>query len=1036
MALNKQPIAINFTKGLDLKTDPFQVQVGNFLALNNSVFTTTGRLTKRHGFSNITNLPNNYQSTLTTLNDNLIATGSNLYAFSEDTNQWLNQGIIQPVQLNTLPLVRISTSQTSPDTGIAPNGLVLLTYMEGGNSYYQVSDSVTGQQIVKKTGLIATAVAPRAFVLGNYFIIMFIDMVGGNAAIQYIATPWGNPSNTMPVATFSSNVGSTSSGYDGQIINGNLYVAWEGSSSVNIAYLNTILALSPTTVIASGSASLVSVTGDATRSRVFVSYYNGNTFAAAFTYLLVLAMSPTPIGTGVNYSELTSVATNGTCTVFSETVNDYGYDATIRTDYVSGITVTLPGVGTGPGTTSSLTFPTAATPTPVVGMTPTIILRSVGLASKAFIGVNGTIYMLVAYGDTNQSNPANNSNEPTYFLIDETGSIYMRLAYSNGGGYARNQVLPNVTFRNDQYYVPYLLNDFLASVNKGTNLPIGTPTNAIYTQTGVGLAKFTLNTTQQYSSEIAGTLNLTGGLLWEYDGVKPVENNFQVWPENIEAGTTTGSGGLTAQTYYYVFTYEWTNSQGNLERSAPSIPLAVTTTTGSSTNTLHVPTLRLTYKISPNPVRIVGYRWSQAQQIYYQFTSLTSPILNDPTVDYVNIVDANSDAAILGNVLLYTTGGVIENIGAPASIASALFDNRLWIVDAEDQNLLWYSKQVIENVPVEMSDLLTFYVAPTTSAQGSTGTITALYPMDDKLIIFKRNAAYYVNGTGPDNTGSNSTYSQPIFITASVGCANPNSIVLMPQGLMFQSDKGIWLLGRDLSTKYIGAQVEAYNATPVLSATAVPGTTQIRFILDTGTTLMYDYFFDQWATHSNVLAISGTLYQGFHTYLNSLGQIFQESATSYLDGSTPVLMSLTTSWINVAGLQGFERFYFANLLGTYVTPFKLNVGMAYNYNPSNSQAILVTPDNYTPPWGGEAVWGSGSSWGSEQPLGTGSPGNVFSARLWPEIQKCQSFQVSIQEIYDSTLGVSAGEGLTLSGLALIVGLKKGYRTQSAIKSFG
>ena len=55
----------------------------------------------------------------------------------------------------------------------------------------------------------------------------------------------------------------------------------------------------------------------------------------------------------------------------------------------------------------------------------------------------------------------------------------------------------------------------------------------------------------------------------------------------------------------------------------------------------------------------------------------------------------------------------------------ALFDTRLWMVDAEDQNLLWFSKQVIEATPVEMSDLLTMYIAPTTSSEGNTGPITA-----------------------------------------------------------------------------------------------------------------------------------------------------------------------------------------------------------------------------------------------------------------------------------------------------------------------
>jgi hypothetical protein len=647
-----------------------------------------------------------------------------------------------------------------------------------------------------------------------------------------------------------------------------------------------------------------------------------------------------------------------------------------------------------------------------------VILRSVGLASKPIIN-NSVIYVVATYGE---------SNQPTYFLIDSSGAIYMRLAYSNGGGYETNQVLPTISSINNRFYVPYLIKDFLASVNKATNNVTGTPVNAIYTQTGINLAKFAINMTGQYSSEIASVLHLTGGQLWEYDAVKPVEHGFQVWPENVQSTTSTGSGDITAGTYFYQFCYEWTDNQGLLHRSAPSIPIKQDTTTPSSTNTLYVPTLRLTYKIAPNPVRIVGYRWSVAQQVYYQFTSLTSPVLNDPTVDYVVITDTNADSAILGQTLLYTTGGVLENIAAPASIASALFNNRLWLIDAEDQNLLWYSKQVIEGVPVEMSDLLTFYVAPTSGAQGSTGSITAISAMDDKLIIFKKDAIYYVTGSGPDNTGANSGYSDAIFITSSVGCNNPNSIVLMPQGLMFQSNKGIWLLGRDLNTKYIGDGVEAYNNQPVLSAKSVPATNYVLFILSNSVTLMYDYYVGQWGTHSNKQALSSTLFNNVLTYLTQQGTVLQEASGSYTDDSSPVLVSLTTSWINMAGLQGYERFYFMYLLGTYYSPYKLNVQLAYDYNPNASQSIIVSPDNFASAWGGESQWGSGGPWGG--------PGNTFEARIFPQIQKCESFQVTISEQYDSTLGQAAGQGLSLSGLNMVIGVKKGYRVQKASKSFG
>lgn len=1014
MALQKTAIPINFSRGLDKKTDPFQVQVGNFLSLTNSVFTTTGRLTKRNGFANITDLPNTDQTTLTTLNDNLIATGSNLYAYSNIAQEWINKGQVQPVRLNVQSMIRNSDSQVSPDSATTANGLTVLVYKDSdGNSYYQISDANTGEQIVSRQELSPGAVSGRTFILGIYFIVTFIASIAGTPHLQYIAIPINNVTNPSPIVDFSTNVGDINSGYDGIVYASSLYLAWEGVGSVvNIATLTPGLISTSPVVIPASDADLMSVVSDIVNNRIYVSFWDSsgnNGYSASFDSVLNPIMTKTQIITATDISELTSIIMDDLLYVFYENVNVYAFPGGAESDFVSSVIVTPPAT-VGVGTVSA----------------PVVVLRSVGLASKAFL-LNGIIYLLVVYGDTDQSPSTDDSNESTYFLIDNTGAIIMRLAATNAGGYEASQVLPNVTNVLGTLYVPYIITDFLTTVNKGTNLPAGTPVNAIYTQTGINLAVFNITNSNQQSSEIADALHLTGGQLWEYDGVKPVEHGFHIYPENIVAVITAG-GTLTNQQYFYAFTYEWTDNQGMLHRSAPSIPLPFNPGAASQQATIYVPTLRLTDKIAPNPVRIVGYRWSTAQQIYYQFTSVTSPVLNDTSVDYVTIIDTASDASILGNTILYTTGGVLENIAAPPSSDSALFNNRLWLIDAEDPNLLWFSKQVIENVPVEMSDLLTLFVAPTTGSQGSTGPMKCISAMDDKLIIFKPNAIYYVNGIGPDNTGANSGYSDAIFITATVGSSNPNSIVLIPNGIMFQSDKGIWLLGRDLSTQYIGAPVESFNSNTVMSAEAIPGTNEVRFVLDNGVTLMYDYYFDQWATHTNIKAISATLYQGRHTYLNSLAKVFQEAPGTYTDGSVPVLISFTTSWINLAGLQGFERFYFGFLLGMYYSPFKLNVGLAYDYNASYTHNIVITPDNATSNWGEEALWGSGGPWGG--------PGNVFRARLFPDKQKCESFQITVQEVYDSTLGVVPGQGLSLSGLNLIAGVKRGFRTQRASKSFG
>ena len=1020
--LTKTPININFGQGLDTKSDPYQVHVGKFLQLQNSVFDTAGRLTKRNGFNSITNLPNINQTTITTLNNNLIATGSDLFAYSQDTNQWIDKGSIQPVQLSAQTLVRASTSQSGQDAAVASNGLICTVYMDNSAAYFQISDSSTGTQIRSRTSiasidLTSTATnAPRVFVVGNSFVVTYLSLVAATPHLRYIPIPTANPNAILGSASLDigTSVAGINAGYDAVVVNNTLYYAWAASSiSVRMNLLpSTFVSPSSITTSSTHSATQMSVTVDNSNPAnptIWTTFYDAATSAgytvAYDSTLTVVRRAELQTITATNTSHITSSASAGVLTLFVEVNNTYAVPyptSNVKSDYITKQLVTTAGLSGS----------------------PVVVLRSVGLGSKSFI-VNSTIYMLAVYDVTTSGTES--SNEPTYFLIDSSGNIYMRLASTNAGGYVGGQVLPSVSSLNSSMLVPYLIKDFLAAVNKG--FATGLPANGVYTQTGINLATFTINTVNQYSNEIAGALHLTGGQLWEFDGVKPVEQGFQVYPE-ATAGATSAVGGSIdkAQAYYYSFTYEWTDNQGMLHRSAPSIPLVVTTTGTASTNTLYVPTNRLTYKVTPNPVRIVGYRWSTGQQVSYQFTSITSPVVNDPTVDYVTIVDNNPDSIVLGNTILYTTGGVVENIAAPASVASCLYKNRLFLVDAEDRNLLWYSKQVIEAVPVEMSDLFTIYVAPTSGAQGSTGPTTALSAMDDKLIVFKRDSIYYITGSGPDNTGSSNDFSDPIYVTSSVGCSNPSSIVLMPSGIMFQSDKGIWLLGRDLTTNYIGAAVEAYNSNVVESAIAIPGTNQVRFILNSGITLMYDYYFEQWGTFSNIYAISATLYNGAHTYLNKFGVVYQETPQTYLDGSTPVLMSFQTSWINLTGIQGFQRFYFMYLLGTYYTPYTLNVQLAYNYSLSASQSVIVKPDNYSPNWGGDPVWGSSTPWGG--------PGNVFEARVFPETQKCETFQVTVNELYDPSLGVASGQGLTLSGLNLVVGAKKGYRVQSAGKSFG
>lgn len=1007
--LNKQSLSVNFANGLDTKTDPKQVVAGKFLSLQNSIFTKAGLLQKRNGFKPLASILDSTSAYLTTFSEGLVAVGSSIESYSADTNTWVSKGSLTPSSLSTVSLIKNNTNQSYVDLAVASNNLACVVYIDqvpiSGTLVdfykYVIVDSISGQNIIPPTLLVGSGTtyqAPKVFVLGFNFIIVFSN---SSNHLQYIAISTSNPEVVSVATDISTQYLPTSTGaFDGVVANNNLYLMYNATDlggGVRFSFLNSTLGLGNPIVFSGFTASIASICADNSQAvpNLIGTFYDvgtGGLYVVGVSASLNTNFTPQLWASPVGCTSIASISKDGITKVFYEVNTSYGYDSGIPTHHIR-----------------KANFSSSGTL-----LDDTVMVRGVGIASKAFIA-SDIIYLLTTYDSENQS---------TYFLLNEDGNVVTKVAYSNGGGYL-TQGLPNaVVLDNNVVKIPYLIKDLLLPVNKSI---VGLSGSAVFAQTGINLAAITINENSFNSVESGKNLNLSGGILWAYDGYLPVEQEFNLWPDNVEVTTTTGSGSITAQQYFYQATYEWSDNQGNLFRSAPSIPVSITTSTTSSTNTIYIPTLRLTYK-TENPVKIVLYRWSVAQQTYYQVTSILSPVLNDVTVDYVTITDTLADLSIVGNSIIYTTGGVLENIAPPATDTLALYDSRMFLVDAEDRNLLWFSKPVLQDTPVEFTDLQTIYVAPSLGAQGSTGVLSCLSAMDDKLILFKKDAIYYLNGRGPDITGANNQYSDPTFITSTVGCVNQKSIVFIPQGLLFQSDKGIWLLDRNLSTSYIGAPVEAFNADLVLSAINIPATNQVRFVLDSGVVLMYDYYFGQWGTFTNVPNISSTIYQGLHTYINDLSQVFQENPGRYLDNTSPVLMSFTTGWIHVAGIQGFQRFYDALLVGDSVSPFKLDVRFAFDYNPSPRQSTIVYPNVLSPKWGNLNQWGSGDLWG-------GNP-KVFEARVFPTIQKCEAFQVTINEIYDTSYGTVAGAGLTLSSIDLVVGIKKGQRNNPASRNFG
>jgi hypothetical protein len=109
--------------------------------------------------------------------------------------------------------------------------------------------------------------------------------------------------------------------------------------------------------------------------------------------------------------------------------------------------------------------------------------------------------------------------------------------------------------------------------------------------------------------------------------------------------------------------------------------------------------------------------------------------------------------------------------------------------------------------------------------------------------------------------------------------------------------------------------------------------------------------------------------------------------------------------------------------------------VAYDYDPSVRQSVTITPDNYSEPYGGIKPTNSEASpYGQETPYG--GPGDVEQWRVFFANQRCQAFQLTIQEIYDASLGVPAGAGLTMSGLNLMISTVRSFRAGPVPQTVG
>lgn len=427
--------------------------------------------------------------------------------------------------------------------------------------------------------------------------------------------------------------------------------------------------------------------------------------------------------------------------------------------------------------------------------------------------------------------------------------------------------------------------------------------------------------------------------------------------------------------------------------------------------------------------------------------------------------------------VLYTEGNVLPSDPWPSFRDFVLTSNRMFAISAEVKGTVYYSKLLEENINPEFS-------APLVLSLGRNRNLTAIGKIDDKVIVFTDdNEIFAIYDTGPDNTGANGDFVVDQLQTT-VGCSDTNSLVEIPEGLMFYSDrsKEFHLLSRDLQVYNIGKPIEdtANSILRIKTALVVPDEHEIRWYVDalgqlefgptptapqngvparparpryqnimpsTGAVVVYNYYYKKWCVFSGQDAQHSALYLGQPTFIDDAWQAYKAAPNAW--GEEGHQLTIRSPWIRLNQLQSYGRLDEAIFLAKYLSDWRDNgngfeagdirVRVRYDYEGrSADNDDNVEYDEYL--FRANAGDLSGKRV-EDKNIGAG----VLPTEIWygrcqfsvtPGRPKCQAVQFEITDIASTPININEptnyvlGRGFSIAGVDLLYSPKTGVASKS------
>ncbi len=924
--------------GLDESTDPNHVEPGTLKRLKNGVWKKIGRVEKRDGTTHLSSTVLASGAAFTTIqkllsrNDELLATDSaSFYARANAAAAWKRVQNMPALEATWFTAVDTGRNIFAVDCDANATHRVMM-WGTGGISgvaalYYQIEDVATGARLVPPTHIANAVTHSRCFIIGSLAVLVYQEGANLKAFTVNLSTL-----SVGGVSTLRTDAAAQQ--WDGEKNGSDFTLFYKDTANVLKLYtfntsLSAILSANVATV-ANGECLSLAVAPE----RIYVAY------ADQATNLVRVAI----------HNVSTLVQTTGPTTIFTAG-SDLGSVVVARRDASNCVVAWSDDKSGFANETSTMLVSSSA----VADTNSHRLTRWARIASKPFT-LNGRMYLMLATVRTAIAVAGAHFSQNTNFCIEVETTTAVPLA----GTLPHKMVAvvaPREATRNFFAYTP----PQAPVVGSDAFIPCfyvsGAPTayaggilGIASGRLGIRLVKLSTTLNDPWAfTQVGNALALAGGVNSLWDGRRLFELSFLHAP-HVEGAVAGTSGAMVAGTYLYVFVYEWRDATGMLHRSIPSPPKSVTVAaSGSVQFTIESACTSGRTDVDTGtdnalPVSIIPYRTTVGGTTFYRLA--VEPIgrsINDPLSATTPFSDTRADADIDGTgtvlstrPLLYTTGGILDEVMPPSFTTLAQHRGRLWGV-AGDQRTIWYTKKYTEDPGVFPGFHENLRVV-------LDARIVGLASLDDKLVIFTENAIYALYGDGPAANGQNSDLEGPHLVTGDIACINARSLVTFPGGVIFQSPRGIYLLTRGLEVVWLGKPVrdEVDTYPKCLAAVLVSHKGQVRIAMSdaaetTGIVLTFDYENKIWSTDvypTSVIRSMLVLDDVVHQTAGSV--VAKEDPTTNLDNGAWAELDFELS-LTPSGPTAWQHIRRVQILGERQTHHDLRVRFAFDGRAAYSQ---------------------------------------------------------------------------------------------------